>query len=399
MDTKERIRLAIITTHPIQYQAPVWRYLAVFPEFEMRVFFASDFSVRGYKDRQFGVSFKWDQPLTVGYDYEFLGHDVKAGFFSMDGRRLRQSLEEFRPDVGLVCGYFPKYFPDAILQLKRMGAKVMMRAELTDADRSRNFLKGLARDIVIGALYNKVDHFISIGERCRRHLKRMKVLDSRISFGGYNVDNDLFEHQFVENVPRRNELRTELGVGQDEFVFLVCGKMIPKKNPLLVAKAFKQLNAANTQQKMRLIFLGDGELKEETLYASGNTAYGSVMVTGFINQGELGKYYAISDCAILPSSFGETWGLVVNEAQIFGLPVIVSDRVGCFLDLVTPETGRVFPSGDLDALVDAMQTAIPWVQNNRDTIAIASRAKARNYTAQKAAKAIALAALIVGKKK
>ena len=110
MDTKEKIRLAIITTHPIQYQAPVWRYLGAFPEFEMRVFFASDFSVRGYMDRQFGVSFKWDQPLTAGYDHEFLGHHVKARFFSMDGRRLRQSLEEFRPDVGLVCGYFPKYF-------------------------------------------------------------------------------------------------------------------------------------------------------------------------------------------------------------------------------------------------------------------------------------------------
>lgn len=392
MDTKEKIRLAIITTHPIQYQAPVWRYLGAFPEFEMRVFFASDFSVRGYIDRQFGVSFKWDQPLTAGYDYEFLGHDVKAGFFSMDGRRLRQSLEEFRPDVGLVCGYFPKYFPDAISQLKRMGAKVMMRAELTDADRSRNFLKGLARDIVIGALYKKVDHFISIGHYCQQHLMRMGIPERRISFGGYNVDNTLFEYHLETYGSQRNLLRKEMGIAEDQFVFLACGKLISKKNPLLLARAYRALQKIQPDLQTKLIFLGDGELKEETILAAGKGAGKTVEVTGFINQGEIGKYYAVADCAVLPSAFGETWGLVVNEAQIFGLPVIVSDRVGSFPDLVTPETGRVFPSGDELALVDTLKSVIPWVRSNSESIAFAARAKVANYTSEKAAAAIANAA-------
>ena len=387
-----KCKLAVCTTHPIQYQAPVWRCLAQEEGIELKVFFASDFSVRGYKDRQFGVSFKWDQPLTEGYEHIFLGSDVKGGFFSMGGKRLRLPLEEFQPDVGLVCGYFPKYFLDAVMQLKRMKAKIMMRAELTDADHSRSRIKASIRDLAVRSFYRRIDHFISIGEHCRQHLDRMGIADSQISFGGYNVDDTLFGSHIKTFGSQRDDLRKKMGIEENTFVFLTCGKLIPKKNPLLLARAYRALQKTHPKLRTKLIFLGDGELKEQTLAAVGEEAGKTVEVTGFVNQGEIGKYYAVADCAVLPSAFGETWGLVVNEAQIFGLPVIVSDRVGCFPDLVTPETGRVFPSGDESALLDALKSVIPWVRTECESIAVAARAKAMNYTSARAASAIANAA-------
>jgi glycosyltransferase involved in cell wall biosynthesis len=70
-----------------------------------------------------------------------------------------------------------------------------------------------------------------------------------------------------------------------------------------------------------------------------------------VNQRDLPGAYAAADCLVLPSDHGETWGLVVNEAMACGLPAIVSDQVGCSLDLVQPgETGAVFPFGDWEAL-------------------------------------------------
>lgn len=387
-----KYKLAVCTTHPIQYQAPVWRHLSTQPDIELKVFFASDFSVKGYKDRQFGVSFKWDQPLTEGYDHIFLGSDLKGGFFSMDGKRLRLPLKEFQPDVGLVCGYFPKYFLDAVMQLKRIKAKVMMRAELTDVDHSRSRIKASIRDLAVRSLYGQIDHFISIGEHCRQHLVRMGIADSQISFGGYNVDDALFGRHVKTFGCQRGDLRKKMGIEEDTFVFLTCGKLIPKKNPLLLARAYRTLQKIQPKLRTKLIFLGDGELKEQTLAAAGEEAGKTVEVTGFVNQEEIGKYYAVADCAVLPSAFGETWGLVVNEAQIFGLPVIVSDRVGSFPDLVTPETGRVFPSGDELALVDTLKSVIPWVRSNSESIAFAARAKVANYTSEKAAAAIANAA-------
>src|SRR5262249_59938990 len=51
----------------------------------------------------------------------------------------------------------------------------------------------------------------------------------------------------------------------------------------------------------------------------------------------------------VPSNYGETWGLAVNEALACGRPVVVSDRVGCAADVVDPTCGRVFPSNDWSA--------------------------------------------------
>ncbi len=61
----------------------------------------------------------------------------------------------------------------------------------------------------------------------------------------------------------------------------------------------------------------------------------------------------------MASDYGETWGLVVNEAMVCGLPVIVSDRVGCYPDLVNEgQTGFVFSFGDVDALAKKMKYMI-----------------------------------------
>src|ERR1700744_355595 len=65
-------KLAIVATHPIQYQAPIYRTLAQDPEIDLRVFYASDHSVKGALDGEFGKHIAWDIPLLEGYDYEFL---------------------------------------------------------------------------------------------------------------------------------------------------------------------------------------------------------------------------------------------------------------------------------------------------------------------------------------
>ena len=65
-------RVAVLNSHPIQYFAPLYRYLAASPEIDLTVFFLSDLSVREYHDPGFGRAFKWDVPLLGGYRHEFL---------------------------------------------------------------------------------------------------------------------------------------------------------------------------------------------------------------------------------------------------------------------------------------------------------------------------------------
>ena len=79
-------------------------------------------------------------------------------------------------------------------------------------------------------------------------------------------------------------------------------------------------------------------------------------LTGFVNQSELGRYYSCADVLVLPSSrYHETWGLVVNEAMTFELPVIVSDGVGCREDLVkNRQTGFIFTADDREDLTQCI---------------------------------------------
>src|SRR5579862_4772779 len=69
---KNKVRLAYLVSHPIQYQAPLLRRIAQEPDIDLTVLFGSDFSVRGYKDEGFGVGVKWDVPLLDGYRHVFL---------------------------------------------------------------------------------------------------------------------------------------------------------------------------------------------------------------------------------------------------------------------------------------------------------------------------------------
>src|SRR5580698_5495635 len=70
--SKNKVRLAYLVSHPIQYQAPLLRRIAQEPDIDLTVFFGSDYSVRGYRDEGFGVQVKWDTPLLEGYRSEFL---------------------------------------------------------------------------------------------------------------------------------------------------------------------------------------------------------------------------------------------------------------------------------------------------------------------------------------
>ncbi len=75
-----------------------------------------------------------------------------------------------------------------------------------------------------------------------------------------------------------------------------------------------------------------------------------VYFTGFLNQSEMPKAYAVADSLVL-SSGRETWGLVVNEAMACGLPAIVSEECGCVPDfIIQGETGYSYPCGDISAL-------------------------------------------------
>lgn len=78
--------LGIFSTHPIQYQAPLWRKLCARENLRIHVYYGSDSSVRGEIDREFCVPVKWDVPLLAGYECGFSP--------SMRRAKLKKRLEQ-----------------------------------------------------------------------------------------------------------------------------------------------------------------------------------------------------------------------------------------------------------------------------------------------------------------
>ena len=119
-------------------------------------------------------------------------------------------------------------------------------------------------------------------------------------------------------------------------------------------------------QKKALVLVGDGNSKNQMQEVIDLHRLESVFFMGFRNRNELGDFYALADILVLPSS-KETWGLVVNEALSFSLPIVVSDRVGAGVDLVIPdENGYIFPARDIPALADRVSKLLSLSDQDRE---------------------------------
>jgi glycosyltransferase involved in cell wall biosynthesis len=392
------LRLAGCATHPIQYQAPVWRKLASTPGIDFHAYFATDMSVRGYRDAEFGAQVAWDTPLANGYPHTFLSRDPRiqgVGVWKPGASGLGKRLREFKPNAVLLTAYGGRFHFGALLAAKRAGARVVMRHEASDVAASRSRAKGIVRDLLLRRLYRRVDMFAVIGSEARRHLARLGVPASKLVSAPYCVDSDFFAGEAAKWGPLRKELRSRLGIGQGDVALVFSGKLIAKKDPLLIAAALRTIDP-KMRERIHLIVAGDGELRDDTERSAREVLGPRAHFLGFLNQSEIGRAYAAADLLVLPSrrGAGETWGLVVNEAMQFGLGIVVSDGVGCGPDLVTGATGRIFTSGDPVAAGEAIGACASAVAGDPLHFAGAARRGVEGFTASSAASGITEAARI-----
>src|SRR5205823_10783531 len=122
--------LAIITTHPIQWQVPVWQALARDGTVPFEVWFLTDHAVKPALDVEFGQTFAWDLPLLEGYPHRFLPVRRPARVNSFFGVRLAKSLVPLLRQNSVralwvngwqVCAYW-----QAVRDARRAGARVWL---------------------------------------------------------------------------------------------------------------------------------------------------------------------------------------------------------------------------------------------------------------------------------
>ena len=359
--SKNKVRLAYLVSHPIQYQAPLLRRIAQEPDIDLTVFFGSDFSLRSYQDEGFGVDVKWDVPLLDGYRSEFLPvirddgtqtvtTPLNYGIFgALRGGR--------KPgfDVLWVHGYAMVNALHGMVAAKTLGIPVLLRGDMWLRDRPRGGAKLLLKNLFFQLLKNLVSGVLTVGTLNEEYWKHYLGDEIPLFLMPYAVDNEYFQQRSLEAATTRQDLLRELDIDPGRPVILFASKLQRRKHCSDLLNAYRILIEGRMSGPLPyLLIVGDGEQRLALEEQARSNGLADIRFCGFRNQSELPRFFDIASVFVLPARH-EPWGLVVNEAMNAARAVVVSDDVGCHPDLITNGVeGFVFPVGDVNALAEAL---------------------------------------------
>ena len=354
MRNNKVIKLAALVSHPIQYQAPLFREIAKQPNIDLKVFYLSDKSAKEYMDKDFGCNINWDVPLLEGYNYDFLstnGSKNKIAFFRPLTFGLVERLKKENFDALWVHGYSNPNCIRAIIDCNKLGLKVFHRGDSNINIKTNHLIKKYVKNFLLNWLFKKCSGFLSVGSLNKAYYFHYGVPEEKIFEMPYSVDNIYIQNLIQLYKKNRDLFRNSLNLQPGRPVILYASKMIPRKRPMDLLKAYIQMaGLGNNEPKPYLIFVGDGQELIRLKKRAKETGWSSIKFLGFKNQSELPAYFDLCDVFVLPSQ-NEPWGLIVNEVMNAGKPIVVSDQVGCAPDLITHgSNGFIYPAGNINTL-------------------------------------------------
>jgi FkbM family methyltransferase len=297
------IRLTAVLTHPVQYYAPWFRYVASeCPEIHLTVIYAVEPSPE-QQGVGFAKAFSWDIPLTDGYNRLFI-RKARAGenlhsssFLGVNVPEIGTAIRGTRPDIVLVMGWYSITLLRALWSCRRMGLPVLYRGDTNLLSAPAGWTLPLW-SLRTRLLLRMFSAYLSTGRRSRQYLRRFGVRDSLIFHTPHCVDNAFFAAAAAASRPHRAELRSSYGLAESDFVVLFAGKLDPGKRPLDAIHAVHRLG-----KHASLLVVGSGKM-EQACRAEAESLGARVVFAGFLNQSQIGKAYAAADSCLLQAKPG-----------------------------------------------------------------------------------------------
>ena len=332
-------KLAIISSHPIQYNAPLFALLANENKIDLKVFYTWGIdSIKVKYDPDFQQNIKWDIPLLEGYHYQFLNNTSKdAGSHHYKGiinPDLIREIEEWGADIVWVWGWaFDSHFK--ALRYFKGKKEVWFRGDSTLLDEPKGLnVKKFLRRVFLTWVYRHVDKAFYVGTHNKAYFLKHGLKEKQLVYAPHAIDNDRFADPTGEYANHAKKWRKELSITDDQQVILFAGKFETKKNPFFLINLAKELPS----NEYKIVFVGSGPLERDLK----KQATENCIFLGFQNQKMMPILYRLADIFVLPSvGPGETWGLAINEAMACGIPVIASDKCGGAIDLIDSSNGIV----------------------------------------------------------
>lgn len=212
------------------------------------------------------------------------------------------------------------------------------------------FWKRLIKELLYPRLFGLINSFLVGGIRQAKYVEFYGVAPERIVSAQMTVDvTSIKKYIDARGQIEKKQIRHKYNISDESVIFLFVGRLVAHKGVNDLIQVFKKIRNENAI----LVFVGDGPMRYDVEHATQMTQ--KIRYLGRLSGESLLEIYHAADILVLPSHI-EPWGLVVNEAMAVGLPVIVSDRVGCADDLVEHgKTGFIFKAENLIELGQAVE--------------------------------------------
>jgi|SRR5579864_49419 len=349
-----RARIAFVVSHPIQYLAPLYRRLAARDDVEVKVFFTWHAGRRAVDDPGFSQPIEWDIPLTEGYAFEQVPNIASdpgtQKFLGLRNPALLERVMSWQPDVVHINGWAWLSHLQLLHALRRRGVPTLFFGDSHLLDGQTIGPGWWIKSAALRRIYAWPTACLFAGSANRAYFEAFGVPPERLYPCPHSIDVSRFAEPAASREDEAARWRAELGIAPDRKVLLYAGKFEPKKRPTELMRSVGQM----PDPSLVLVMVGAGALQPEIdAIATGDPA--RFRVLPFQNQSRMPTVYRLGDIFVLPSGYGESWGLAVNEALACGRPVIVSDRVGCAADAVDASCGRIFAWNDWAAFGNAVE--------------------------------------------
>jgi 1,2-diacylglycerol 3-alpha-glucosyltransferase len=281
-------------------------------------------------------------------DWLCLFPDTKAVSTWQLFQQIKRLVKQHQIEVLVINGWYDRITWLLAATKKLLGCKLVIVSDSVAWDFARDWHKELLKSCLVSSM----DAGFAAGAPQREYLASLGLHPDRITLGNDAVDNDLYYP--IEHPPVEKSRVIHLGT---------AARLIESKNHLTALCALASFNRAHPEYSLCWHLAGTGPL-EDAITGKAKELQLNVQLHGFVGYHDMPKFYEKLDLYWQPSQ-REPWGLVVNEAMAAGLPVLVSQRCGCAMDLVRPGVGWTH-AVDEASMIEAWEIAFSQLSQWRE---------------------------------
>ena len=237
--------------------------------------------------------------------------------------KLISAVRKHKPDIIYLNGYYDLAYWFVVIHCKLNNIRLVVDSESNEISRKRIWWKEYLKTLFL----SQCDGVVCLGKKAAEYVVKLKVNPEKIlSRKNVGVDNDALLEIFKKELPYREQRKKELNLPL--YNFLYAGRFVERKNLDRLIKTFNTAQQIAVNGKdWGLILSGGGEQKKHLTQLVSDLRNSSVFFLEPCEWYEVPIRYTISDVAVLPSTF-EPFGFLTNEAMVYSMPVLVSERCG-----------------------------------------------------------------------